>query len=469
MGKLNARFFPWALQRSLQLAAAALKCSRAAISPLTALMLIPISGAIAYSVEVGSWQYIQRSMQNAADSAALAAATNNASNYDVEGKAAAQKFGFFTSGNTTVKIDPPLPAAGGVGCPGTGFTQCYAATVTTKLPLTFSRIVGFNGDTTIGTGRAQTITAYAIASATGGGTSYSYGCFYVTANTSDAFRGNGIPDANLTGCSVLSKGGIYCTGTNGTNADYALSSAAAGTYSGGPVPCASTPTQYGVTLPPIPYGTGSTYDSNATTALANATGSNCASSVPTGNYSGTSLVLCGNAKLTGNLTITSPNTVIVITGSLDLNNKTLSTASGGSATIIFPGTVDPFGANSNGTGGTIDIQAPGPPAAGGTASPWQGVALYQQQNAGAGTTGKVNFNGANSTARITGAVYLPQENVTINGVVNHSSSGPTCFIVYSYTVTVNGNGSFLNSTAGCTSAGASPPKVAVGFRAKLVQ
>jgi hypothetical protein len=95
--------------------------------------------------------------------------------------------------------------------------------------------------------------------------------------------------------------------------------------------------------------------------------------------------------------------------------------------------------------------------------------MYQQLNTSASNNGKVNFNGANSTARVTGAVYFPQENVTINGVVNHSSNGPTCFIVYSYTVTVNGNGSFLNSTAGCDSAGANPPQIAVGTRAKLVQ
>jgi hypothetical protein len=439
-----------------------LKCCRAAVSPLTALMLIPISGAIAYSVELGTWQYTQRSMQNAADSAALAAATNNqttgASNYRLEGKAAAQKFGYVNgAGNTTVQIDPPAS----VTCPGTGYTTCYAATISTKVPLTFSRLIGFGGNTTYGSGRGQTITAYAIASASGGGTSWAWGCFYTMGNVVNSFRGNGIPDANLTGCSIFSAGQIYCTGNNGTNADYALSSAPSGTYANGPVPCASTPTRTGVTLPTVPYGTGSTYDTAATTALANATGSGCASTIPA-DYYGTNLVLCGNVKLTGDLTLHQPDTVVVINGSLDLNKNTLSTASGASATLIFPGTSDPFGANSQGTGGTINIQAP-------SDSVWQGVAMFQQQIPNASTQGKVDFNGAQSNVSITGALYFPQENVTINGIVNKSTYGQTCFIVYSYTVTVNGNGTYLNQTAGCTSAGVTPPSVAVGTRAKLVQ
>jgi Flp pilus assembly protein TadG len=47
----------------------------AAVAPMMALMLIPIVGGVAYAVELGSWQYMQRAAQNAADSAALAAAT----------------------------------------------------------------------------------------------------------------------------------------------------------------------------------------------------------------------------------------------------------------------------------------------------------------------------------------------------------------------------------------------------------
>ena len=45
-----------------------------AVAPMTALMLVPILGAMALAVDVGYWYKVQRSMQSAADSAALAAA-----------------------------------------------------------------------------------------------------------------------------------------------------------------------------------------------------------------------------------------------------------------------------------------------------------------------------------------------------------------------------------------------------------
>ena len=54
-------------------------------------------GRCRLSVELGSWQYMHRSAQNAADSAALAAATVNSgggsSTAQNEARAAAQKFG----------------------------------------------------------------------------------------------------------------------------------------------------------------------------------------------------------------------------------------------------------------------------------------------------------------------------------------------------------------------------------------
>jgi Flp pilus assembly protein TadG len=52
-------------------------CRKASVAPLTAIMLLPIAGSIAFAVELGSWNYMQRSLQNAADSAAIAAASVN--------------------------------------------------------------------------------------------------------------------------------------------------------------------------------------------------------------------------------------------------------------------------------------------------------------------------------------------------------------------------------------------------------
>ncbi|WP_456856606.1 pilus assembly protein TadG-related protein [Bradyrhizobium sp. USDA 4501] len=47
-------------------------------------LLVPLIGALGIGFEVSNWSMRTRGMQNAADAAALAAATNNSSNYDVE-------------------------------------------------------------------------------------------------------------------------------------------------------------------------------------------------------------------------------------------------------------------------------------------------------------------------------------------------------------------------------------------------
>ena len=64
------------------------------VAVITALALPALIGATGLSAEVSYWYLSQRSMQNAADSAAIAAATNGTANYLVEAKAAAAKYGF---------------------------------------------------------------------------------------------------------------------------------------------------------------------------------------------------------------------------------------------------------------------------------------------------------------------------------------------------------------------------------------
>ena len=45
------------------------------VAPLMALLIVPIAGALALVIETGDWYLAQRNLQNAADSAAIAAAT----------------------------------------------------------------------------------------------------------------------------------------------------------------------------------------------------------------------------------------------------------------------------------------------------------------------------------------------------------------------------------------------------------
>src|SRR5437660_11492008 len=111
---------------------------------MMAFLLPALIGALGLGFEVGNWYLITRSMQNAADSAAIAAATNGGSNYDVEAKAVAAKYGYVDgTNNITVTVPPPSTAA----CPAgvaVGDT-CYSVTITSVVSLFLSEVVGYKG------------------------------------------------------------------------------------------------------------------------------------------------------------------------------------------------------------------------------------------------------------------------------------------------------------------------------------
>src|SRR6516164_9529190 len=70
-------------------------------------------GGLGLATEISYWQWLHRGMQNAADAAAIAAATNAGSNYDKEAKAVAAQYGFQDeNNNVTVTVANPATAAG---------------------------------------------------------------------------------------------------------------------------------------------------------------------------------------------------------------------------------------------------------------------------------------------------------------------------------------------------------------------
>lgn len=438
------------------------RCRVAAVAPMMALMMIPISGGIAFAVEQGSWYYFQRSMQNAADATAIAAASNNTTAgtaYLQEGRGVAAKFGFVDgTNNTTVQVGAPTP------CPADATQTCYKATISVLYPLTFSRALGLVGDAS--SGNKQTISASAIARAGGGSTGGipQYPCYWAKSTNPDAFTGNGIPFAYLKGCSIYSNGGFRCNGAdkqdaNGhgkTGADYAFSAISDNGNPQCPLPAADKNeqrevpvTKFNATLPPDIYGA-APYSTNA----ANAASSACTNSPPTSGPTSLNLIVyCGNLAPSGTLTLNAPNTVVVIKGSLDLsaNNSALVTGSSGSATIIFTGTTAPFSGNIK---GDLNITAPG------SGSPWQGVALYKAPTS---PTTTATLAGSKPNWNVQGLVYMPSVNIVIDGAVNKNAD-PTkaCFTVIGNTITVNGNGTILNSIGGCKDVLPNLPSIIVG-------
>ena len=441
-----------------------LACSRGAIAPLTALMMIPVVGGIAYAVELGSWQYLQRSAQNAADSAALAAATlhdtGGTSTAENEALAVAEKFGFVDGENGST-VDSAI-AACPAGVPAGAI--CYEAVITTNFPLSFSRVLGFTGTD----GVQQLITARALATIGGGGAAEDV-CIWTLSGESASFTSNGGPRPDLEGCSLLSNGGMTCNGHD-LGADNGI---AVGVSVGcgenqisGVEPVQDPYAELRSNIPPDPCagtyhqlsGTGQAMTVDAANRIATGT--------PT--WAGTEKVFCGDVQLQGNVTLTGTSTIVIMNGRLDLKGYELKTASGAHATIIYGGNNGasyhhyPMSSGGSGSGSNpvIDIVAP-------TSGPWSGVAMYGDPNVSTNTS--FTYTGNSPAWKITGLVYLPTSNLTFSGIVNKASDGGDCFVLISYTMLVNGTAQMFNNTA-CASSGLEPPNIVIGpsDRPKLV-
>jgi hypothetical protein len=439
-------------------------CSRGAIAPLTALMMIPIVGGIAYAVELGSWQYLQRSAQNAADSAALAAATihdtGGTSTPENEAFAVAQEFGF-VDGDNGATVDSAI-ATCPAGVPSGAI--CYEAIVTTNFPLSFSRVLGFTGTD----GTQQLISARAVAIVGGGGAAEDV-CIWTLSGETASFTSNGGPRPDLAGCSLLSNGGMTCNGHDlGADNGIAVgvSVGCGDTQVSGVAPIEDPYADLRSNIPPDPCA--GTYHQLTGTGQSRTV--NVANQVAAGTpaWTGTQRVFCGDVQLQGDVTLTGDSTIVIMNGRLDLKGYQLKTASGAHATIVYGGNNGASyhhypmssGGSAAGSNPVIDIVAP-------TTGAWSGVAMYGDPNVSTNTS--FTYTGNSPAWKITGLVYLPTANLTFSGVVNKASDGGDCFVVVSYTMLVNGTAQMFNNTA-CASSGLTPPNIVIGpsDRPKLV-
>jgi Flp pilus assembly protein TadG len=395
---------------------------------MIALLLPALIGAMGLAAEVSYWRFLHQSMQNASDAAAIAAATTTGSNYVAVGQSVSAQYGYTNgSKNVTVTVQNPSTAP---GCT----SNCYVATVTDKVPLFLSQVVGYAG--TGGQG-VTTITATSVATSA---ESYPF-CILAlaTSGIADGITSNGAPFANLNGCNVMSNTSANCNGHN-LNANFGD---AHGTDN----------------------GCGVTKNSNQPVVTDPYSGlaSNIPSDTCNGNYpqepakkkdpplpasnqwsgsesvNGTKVV-CGDQQLTGNTTMN--NTVLVIeNGQLDTNGYTLQ---GQNLTIVFSGSNSGSYEHIPTGGGTLNIDAP-------TSGDWSGVAIYQNPT----LTNNVNVSAAGNspTWDISGLVYLPHSSVTLSGAVNKSSSGATCFEMVIDNITINGTGDIFANDNQCSLAG----------------
>jgi Flp pilus assembly protein TadG len=450
---------------------------RGNVAVMMGFLLPTLIGTFGVGFEVANWYLITRTMQNAADSAALAAATNGSTGWDTEAKAVAAQYGF-TNGINNATVTVSNTAA----CPGGG-TNCYSVQITQTLPLFLAQVIGFTGNATLPDTssqqnpqpqiRAQQLTSTAIATQS----TIQVPLCLLALGTSGAqdIVTNGNPNANMTGCSVMANTSARCNGSN-LHAPYGL---AHGTDQGCGVIQVS-----GVPRVVDPYaGLASNIPSNAK--------SSCGGSFPqepahhndpalpnTNKWSawpppsaislgGNVYVVCGDQQLNGNVSVNTPSGAVLIVenGQLDLNGNTMQTASGSGLTLVFSG--DTGGSynhtptSSVNNAGTLDIAAP-------TSGPWSGMALYQDPNLTSGVD--ISAAGNSPTWDISGAVYLPHSNVTLSGAVNKASNGSNCFVMVMDEITINGTGDILagDTAAGCTAAGLNVPTASVPSRGQLV-
>src|ERR1700720_4365831 len=130
---------------------------RGATSVVMGVLMIPLVGALGIGFEVSNWYLKTRGMQNAADSAAVAAATNAGSNYDVEAKAVAAQYGF-VNGTNNISVAVSNTAA----CPGGG-NNCYSVAISGFMPLLLSQVVGFTGNGTLNGALVKQLASSAVA------------------------------------------------------------------------------------------------------------------------------------------------------------------------------------------------------------------------------------------------------------------------------------------------------------------
>jgi Flp pilus assembly protein TadG len=420
---------------------------RGNIAVVTALISPVFIATMGVGAEGAYWYTLQRGMQNAADTAVIAAAANGTSSYAAEAQAVATKMGYQSGVNNIV-----VTASNSASCPSGG--TCYSVTVSEVVPIYLGQLVGYKGDTTLNGSPAVTINANAFS--TQGATPRNY-CLLTLGTTGTGIYSNGAPDANFTGCDIMSDSGARCNGHDlqANYGDAHLTNSGCGVVQDSNMPLVADP--YSGLQSNIPSNPCTSYPQEPSKKGTPLPASNLWSgglSLPATYF------VCGDLQLTGNVTITStsPGSVLVIeNGQLDTNGYTLASASGSAITIIFSGTSGSYTHAPTG-GGTLNIQAP-------SSGSWSGVALYQDPSLTSGVD--ISAAGNSPTWDITGLVYLPNASVTFSGAVNKSSYGASCFVMVANNVQVNGTGAIFEN-GGCDAAGLVMPYNTVTGRGQLV-
>jgi len=423
-----------------------------AIAVLAALSFTALIGIVGLAIDVGMWYRTSRAVQNAADAAVIAAAIDGTGSYQSTAKAVTAQYGFVDGSNGIT-----VTALNNQTCPS-GATNCYKVTVAmSSAPLFFSAVLGISAPAVSGMAMANSDVTHNYCLLTLAGLSGH--------SSNQGITADGSSHANMNGCSVMSNNDANCNGHDlgATWGD------AHGTDNGCGV------TQHS-NVPQVPDP-----DASLATNIPTNTCGTSASSFPqesdhtfpsTNQWSGTksfsTMIVCGDLQLIGNVTITTPtgssgSVLVIENGQLDTGIYKLATDSASALTIIFTGpTVSGHTYTHYPTGnGTLDFMAP-------TSGTWKGIALYQDPNLG---TSGVSFTyaGNSPTWNITGTAYFPYASITFKGAVNKSSYGQSCLLFIADNITLKGTASIeQTTTSSCSLAGVTLPTDTINAGTNLV-
>ena len=430
------------------------KDTRANVVAVVALSMFPLIGALALGSEAASWNVANRGMQNAADSAAVAAATAGQSGntaYAAEGYTVAARYGYSGSDHTLTCSTKSLDCVNVINnaaCPdGTG-NVCYQVTISKPRALALTQaltLIGFTGDTTVGVGSgapaAVSISSTAVAEIK---LTQAKACLIAL---SGGFQTNGAPMGNLGGCNIASASDVTCNGSNASinagNIVFVTNNKNAACTPAKQVSLFVDP--YAASLPSNLPPSGCTTITTLTTATIAAGG--C-------------FKISGDLVVNGTVTAssTTPTQIFVqngnLTGSGTLVTPGVSGSQGAPAglALVFSGS----GGGLGGFGGTLNIAAP-------TTGLWAGIAIDDTPSTG------ITYTGNSPTWDVTGLVYLPNSDVTLKGAVNKAGSGYNCFVMVTKSLLISGTANIVsNPTSECVQANLAPPEFLLGFRVPLV-
>jgi Flp pilus assembly protein TadG len=387
------------------------KSERGSVIPMVAIAMPILIGFAGMALEMGSWFAIHERMQNAADSAALAAGrayvVNNSADLTSQAKATASSYNFTATNGTTVTVNRG-PVSGAYA----GDSSKIEVIIQQPQSRTFSAI--FTGSTVPISARAVAsinptpVCLLALNASAGSALAMSGGAIVsaptcdvrVNSSSSSALAASGSntrltsKDVYVTGAeSLLGGATVTVTGTNQSSA-----AAAADPYSGTAVPAFAGCNQTNYTK------SGGTF------------------TISPGVY-------CGGITISAGTTLTlDPGVYFLDQGSLTVSGG--SSISCSACTIILTSsTGSNFGTVNISGGSVVSISAP---TTGDTAN----FAFMGDPRIAAGTT--ATFTGG-SNQNISGVIYMPKNKVVFTGGTSGASD---CTKIVADTFTFTGGSTF---------------------------